>query len=231
MIFASFLEFLTKITFFTGSVIGKNSFPKPLSPEEEGECLKKMKEGDSAAREKLINHNVRLVAHIAKKYAGSAEMDDLISVGSIGLIKAINSYETGKGTQLATYTARCIENEILMLLRANKKHKNDVSLSEVVGTDKDGNEMELIDILAEKEDTVFNKVENAIQRQKFAEYIKGILTDREFRIIALRYGLNGGKCYAQREVAVFLDISRSYVSRIEKKAIEKLRKNIKKGDF
>ena len=231
MFFGGFLGFLSGLTFFTGALTGKNSFPKPLSAEEEKECLKKMKEGDTSARDKLINHNVRLVAHIAKKYSGSAEMDDLISVGSIGLIKAINSYETGKGTQLATYTARCIENEILMLLRSNKKHKNDVSLSEVVGTDKDGNEMELIDILAEKEDSVFSKVENAIQRQKFSEYIKTILTDREYKIIRLRYGLDGGKSYAQREVAVFLGISRSYVSRIEKKAIEKLRKNIKKGDF
>ena len=139
-----------KIVFFTGSVITGASFPKPLSPEEEKECIIKMRNGDKDARDKLINHNMRLVAHVVKKYNGSAETDDLISVGSIGLIKAINSYNPDKGTGLATYTAKCIENEILMLLRANKKHKKDVSLSDVVGTDKDGNELTLIYLLCEK---------------------------------------------------------------------------------
>ncbi len=227
-----FLSFIVgKIIFFTGSIVGGSSYPKPLSPEEEKECFNKMKAGDEKAREKLISHNMRLVAHVVKKYNGAAETDDLISVGSIGLIKAVNTFEYGKGTQLATYTARCIENEILMLLRANKKHKNTLSLSDTVGADKDGNELTLIDLLAEKEDSVFAKVDKSIEREKFLEFIKKVLTKREYVVLCLRYGLKGEKSYAQREVAAFLKISRSYISRIEKKAIEKLKVAVKKGQF
>ena len=230
--FLSMLSFIIgKITFFAGSVIGGSSFPKPLSQEEEAECIRKMKEGDLSARDKLINHNMRLVAHVVKKYSGAAETDDLISVGSIGLIKAINTYELGKGTQLATYTARCIENEILMLLRANKKHNNDVLLSDPVGTDKDGNELTLMDLLAEKDDTVFSRVDRSIEREKFLSFIRGVLSEREYTVLCLRYGLKGERTYAQREVAKFLRISRSYISRIEKKAIEKLKGVVKKGQF
>ena len=230
--FLSMLSFIIgKITFFAGSVIGGSSFPKPLSQEEEAECIRKMKEGDLSARDKLINHNMRLVAHVVKKYSGAAETDDLISVGSIGLIKAINTYELGKGTQLATYTARCIENEILMLLRANKKHKNDVLLSDPVGTDTDGNELTLMGLLAEKDDTVFSRVDRSIEREKFLSFIRGVLSEREYTVLCLRYGLKGERTYAQREVAKFLRISRSYISRIEKKAIEKLKGVVKKGQF
>ena len=231
MIFDALMFILGKITFFAGSVIGGSSFPKPLTAEEEAECIKKMKSGDVSAKEKLINHNMRLVAHVVKKYSGAAETDDLISVGSIGLIKAINTYETGKGTQLATYTARCIENEILMLLRANKKFKNDISLSDPVGTDKDGNELTLMELLSEKEDTVFHQVDRSIERKKFLQFIRGVLSEREYTVLCLRYGLKGERNYAQREVAKFLKISRSYISRIEKKAIEKLRAAVKKGQF
>ena len=230
--FFEFLAFiLGKITFFTGSVLGQGSFPKPLSTEEEKEYVEKMRLGDKKARDKLINHNMRLVAHVVKKYSGSAETDDLISVGSIGLVKAVDSYETGKGTQLATYIARCIENEILMLLRSSKKHKNDVYLSDTVGTDKDGNELTLMDLLFEKEDTVFSQVDKSIEREKFLQFIKGALTEREYTVICLRYGLKGERTYAQREVARFLKISRSYISRIEKKAIDKLKVVVKKGQF
>ncbi|MBE7083107.1 MAG: sigma-70 family RNA polymerase sigma factor [Clostridiales bacterium] len=230
--FWDFLAFiLGKITFFTGSILGTGSFPKPLSSEEELECLTRMKQGDRSARDKLINHNMRLVAHVVKKYSGSADTDDLISVGSIGLIKAVDTYEMNKGTQLATYTARCIENEILMLLRLNKKHKNDVYLSDTVGTDKDGNELSLIDLLSEKEDTVFAQVDKSIEREKFLEFIKGVLNEREYTVLCLRYGLKGKRNYAQREVAKFLKISRSYISRIEKKAIDKLKEVVKKGQF
>lgn len=230
--FWDFLAFiLGKITFFTGSILGGGSFPKPLTPEDELDCLIKMKKGDKSARDKLINHNMRLVAHVVKKYSGAADTDDLISVGSIGLIKAVDSYELNKGTQLATYTARCIENEILMLLRANKKHKNDVYLSDPVGTDKDGNELSLMDLLSEKEDTVFAKVDKSIEREKFLQFIKGVLTEREYTVLCLRYGLKGSRNYAQREVAKFLKISRSYISRIEKKAIDKLKEVVKKGQF
>lgn len=231
MFFDALFYLLGKITFFTGSVLGASSYPKPLSSKEEAECLIKMKEGDKAAKEKLINHNMRLVAHVVKKYSGAAETDDLLSVGSIGLIKAINTYETGKGTQLATYTARCIENEILMLLRANKKYKNDVYLSDPVGADKDGNELTLMDLLYEKEDTVFSQVDKSIEREKFLQFIKSVLTEREYTVLCLRYGLKGQRNYAQREVAKFLKISRSYISRIEKKAIEKLKSAVKKGQF
>ena len=222
---------LGKITFFAGSVLGNNSFPKPLSQEEEAEEVRKMQAGDSAARDKLITHNMRLVAHIAKKYAGSADTDDLISVGSIGLIKAVNTYKNDKGTVLATFAARCIENEILMLLRSNKKYKNDVSLSDPVGVDKDGNELTLIDLLAEKDDAVFAEVDRSIQRDKLIKFLKATLNEREYTVLCLRYGLKDDRCYAQREVAKFLKISRSYISRIEKKAIEKLKHAVKKGQF
>lgn len=222
---------LGKLTFFAGSVLGVSSFPKPLSAKEELECLERVKLGDKEARDKLIKHNMRLVVHIVKKYSGSAETDDLISVGSIGLIKAINTYERGKGSALATYTARCIENEILMLLRSNKKHKNDIYLSDPVGTDRDGNELSLIDLLCEKEDTVFLKVDRGIEREKFLKFLKDVLSEREYVVLCLRYGLKGERTYAQREVAKFLKISRSYISRIEKKGLEKLRAVIKKGQF
>ena len=161
--FFDFINFIIgKIIFFCSS-IGGDSFPKPLSPEDEQKYLTAFREkGDEHAKEMLIKHNLRLVAHIAKKYQGAEETDDLISVGSIGLIKAINTYTPDKGTQLATYTARCIENEILMLLRANKKHKNNVSLYDTVGTDKEGNELTIIDLVAEREDGVLSKVENKI---------------------------------------------------------------------
>lgn len=222
---------LSKITFFTGSIFGGSSFPKPLSVEDEKECIEKMLLGDKTAKEKLINHNMRLVAHIVKKYSGSAETDDLISVGSIGLIKAINTYNPSKNTGLATYTSKCIENEILMLLRANRKFKNDVSLSDPIGSDKDGNEISFIDLLCQKEDDVFSQVDKSIENQKLLAFLKQTLTNREFTIICLRYGLKCKRTYAQREVAKFLKISRSYVSRIEKKAIEKLKDVIKKGQF
>ncbi len=231
MFFESLMYLIGKLTFFTGAIINGSSFPKPLDKEEEAECLRRMKEGDKSARDKLINHNMRLVAHIVKKYSGSAETDDLISVGSIGLIKAINTFDVEKGSGLATYTARCIENEILMLLRANKKHKNDVSLYEPVGSDKDGNELVLMDLLYEKEDAVFAPVERKIEREKFIAQLEKLLSKREFTVICLRYGLKCQRSYAQREVAKFLKISRSYISRIEKKAIEKLKEAVKKGQF
>lgn len=231
MFFENLLYLLGKIVFFAGAIVPGSSFPKPLSKEEEMECFQKMKAGDKSARDKLINHNMRLVAHVVKKYVGSADTDDLISVGSIGLIKAINTFEYSKGTQLATYTARCIENEILMLFRANKKYKNDVSLSDPVGSDKDGNELTLMDLLMDSEDEVFSKVETEIEREKLLGFMQSVLTKREFTVITLRFGLKGGRSYAQREVAKFLKISRSYISRIEKKALEKLKAATKKEQF
>ena len=188
-------------------------------------------QGSQEAKEILVRHNMRLVAHIVKKYSGAAETDDLISVGSIGLIKAINTYQAGKGTALTTYTARCIENEILMLIRANKKHKTTMSLADPVGVDKDGNELTLMDLLFEKEDCVFEEVEHSIQREKLLSCIKKVLSEREYKIICLRYALTGGIPLPQREVANVLKISRSYISRIEKHAIEKLRLALSAEDF
>ncbi len=231
MFFDLFNLLFGKIFFFTGMVQNGGTFPKPLSPEDEKKYLELARAGDESAKEILIKHNMRLVAHIVKKYSGAAETDDLLSVGSIGLIKAINTYRDGKGTQLATYTARCIENEILMLLRSGKKHKNNVSLTDPVGTDKDGNELTLIDLLSEKEDSVFSQVEKSIQREKFVAVLKKILNDREYSIISMRYGLEDGAALPQREVAKKLGISRSYISRIEKRAIEKARESLNKDDF
>jgi RNA polymerase sporulation-specific sigma factor len=230
-----FLDFLWtllgKIVFFTGAIGTKNSFPKPLSKEEEEKYLALASSGDKDAKDILVKHNMRLVAHIVKKYTGAAETDDLISVGTIGLIKAISTYKPGHGTALATYTARCIENEILMLIRANKKHKNTLSLSDPVGTDKDGNELTLMDLLFEKEECVFEEVEQSIKREKLVNQVKRLLSEREYTVICLRYALKGGVPLPQREVANVLKISRSYISRIEKRALEKLRENLKMEDF
>ena len=222
---------LGKILFFTGSVLSGNSFKKPLSEDQEKDLLKKAKNGDKDAKSTLIEHNMRLVAHIVKKYKDSAETDDLISVGSLGLSKAINTFDYDKGTRLATFASRCIENEILMLLRANKKHKNVVSLYDEVGTDKDGNTLKIMDTLTEDEDVVFKNVNDKILRDNLIKKMRQVLTKREFAVIVMRYGIGTGECYAQREVASFLKISRSYISRIEKKALEKLRTVIKASDF
>ena len=222
---------LGKIVFFTGTIGSKNAFPKPLSKEEEEVYLLRSMQGDKEAKELLIKHNMRLVAHIVKKYTGAAETDDLISVGSIGLIKAIGTYIPGQGTALATYTARCIENEILMLIRANKKHKNTLFLSDPIGTDKEGNELTLMDLLFEKEDCVFEEVERSVQREKLLQQLQTILSDREYTIICLRYALKGGIPLPQREVANLLKISRSYISRIEKHAVEKMRAKLRAEDF
>ncbi len=222
---------LGKLFFFTGAIGGKGSFPKPLPPEEEARCLRLAREGDKQAKDTLVRHNMRLVAHIVKKYNGAAETDDLISVGSIGLIKAIETYREGKGTQLATYTARCIENEILMLIRSNKKRRGDVYLSDPVGVDKEGNELTLMDLLFEKEEGVFKAVESRMVREKFLRVLEEVLTEREYTVLCLRYGLKGGAPMPQREVAAFLKISRSYISRIEKRAIERVRACIDRSDY
>ena len=231
MFFEFLWRILGKLVFFTGVISGRSSFPKPLSKEEEEMYLKRVEQGDKEAKEILIRHNMRLVAHIAKKYSGVAESDDLISVGSIGLIKAISTYKAGKGTTLSTYTSRCIENEILMLIRSNKKHRNDVSLSDPIGIDKDGNELTLIDLLFEKEDCVFEKVEKKVQRERLIKKVRAVLSEREFTVICLRYALKGGAPLPQREVADMLKISRSYISRIEKRAIERLKEALNAEDF
>ena len=229
MIFENFVLFMNKILLFSSYISNAQGFLKPQSREEEREYFEKFKKGDKEAKDKLINHNLRLVAHIVKKYSGSAEADDLISVGSIGLIKAINSFEYDKGTQLSTYAARCIENEILMLLRLNKKHKNVYSLEESLGQDKDGNDIELKDVIQSTEEDVFSMVENNIITEKIIKIINEHLTEREAKIINMRYGIKGTPALTQREVAEKLGISRSYISRIETKALSVIKNYM--GDF
>ena len=224
--FGFFEAFFSSVFFLISYVSNSNAFPKPLSDSEEAECIKKMKNGDLEARNKLIEHNLRLVAHIAKKYAKCAEDgEELISIGTIGLIKGIMSYDESKGTRLATYAARCIENELLMLMRSNKKSQNDVSLNDPIGTDKEGNQILLVDVMSTEEE-VSDIIELKAQVKKLKENILSELDDRERKIITERYGLDGKKPLTQREIAKKLDISRSYISRIEKRAVQKLKKGI-----
>lgn len=222
---------LRNLLIFSSYVENKNSFPKPLSREKEAEYVLRAENGDKEATELLIRHNLRLVAHIAKKYCNYPDTDELISIGSIGLIKAIRTYKSGKGTALATYAAKCIENEILMTLRVNKKHKNNVSLNDPVGTDRDGNELTIIDMLSTDEGGVITDVENRMLIEKVSEIVKTSLDKREYEIIVMRYGLNDTPSLTQREVAEKFGISRSYISRIEKKALQKIKSAIEKNDF
>ena len=201
------------------------SFPKPLTDKEEKYYISLWEKGDEQAREILIERNLRLVAHIAKKYATATQsMDDYISTGTIGLIKAVNTYRSGKSVRLATYAARCIENEILMSIRASKKTSSEVSINLPIGTDKDGNEISLNDILGTDPDAVIDDINTRIQVRDMLNALGSVLTDREKQIVIHRYGILGTAPRTQREVAAYLGISRSYVSRIEKKALEKLRR-------
>ncbi|TDA70133.1 MAG: RNA polymerase sporulation sigma factor SigK [Clostridia bacterium] len=199
--------------------ISNTAFPQPLSEEEEAGFLARLAQGDEEARSVLIERNLRLVAHITRKFEGSGEdMDDLISIGTIGLIKAINTYDTGKNTRLATYAARCIENEVLMHLRATKKYRGEVSLYDPIGVDKEGNEITLIDVLGNDEDSVVESVENYYEQERMLKYMQR-LDQREKHILEMRYGLFSGLRRTQRDIARKLGISRSYVSRIEKRVI------------
>lgn len=228
MITETFVNFLNRVMCFTSFVQKSSGFPNPLSSEEELECIKKFKnDGDIDAKNRLIYHNLRLVAHIVKKYSQAGEADDLISVGTIGLIKAINTYELNKGTQLSTYAARCIENEILMLIRLNKKHNGVYSLEESLGQDKDGNDITLEDVLGNDIDELANIVENKIISEQLQKILKENLTEREFKIICMRYGLNNTPSLTQLEVAKKLGISRSYISRIETKALKDIKDKLK----
>ncbi len=232
--FESLPFFLSKLRCFTAFINSCEGFPKPLTKEKEQELLLRYREkGDKQARSRLINHNLRLVSHIVKKYAGSVsiEVDDLISVGAIGLIKAIDSFDYKKGVGLATYASKCIDNEILMLIRVNKKHKDVVSLSSKFASDKDGNEVLLMDILESDEDEVEDAVSSSFIMEKINSAINLRLTDREKEIIIKRYGLNGQKVYTQKELADELGISRSYVSRIEAKALEEIKGDLAKNYY
>lgn len=210
--------------FFMFAYVGGSSFKKPLTAEEETEYLNAMAAGDKQARDILIERNMRLVAHIVKKYTSTQQRDadELISVGTIGLIKAINTFNGDKGSKLATYAARCVENEILMYLRNSKKYRNDISLQDTVGIDKEGNEVTLEERLADEGDSVEELAEKKAEVLKLRSKLCK-LTERERYIIKLRYGLIGGEEVTQREIAGMLGISRSYVSRIEKRALEKLK--------
>lgn len=225
--FCFFDSMMQSIIFLISFVSGNNSFPNPLSAKEEQLYIQKMAEGDIDAKNKLIEHNLRLVVHIAKKYsAGVWDSEDLISLGTIGLIKGINSFDASKGTRLATYAARCIENEILMLMRANKKTQGDVSLNDPIGTDKEGNQILLMDIIGDDEEDVIREIDTKEKIKKLYSNISTLLDEREREIILRRYGLGNHKECTQSEVAKAMNISRSYVSRLEKKAIEKLKYGI-----
>ncbi len=212
------------VWFFIGYLGNGNAFPKPLTAEEEEEYIKKMHEGDEKARQILIERNLRLVAHVAKKYTNPGmETDDLISIGTIGLIKGVTSYNGGKGTRLATYVARCIENEILMSIRSSKKIRKEVSVNEIIGTDKEGNNITLMDVIEDDDKLIEDKVETKLQISRLYAKMKEVLDPREIEILTWRYGLNNREERSQHVIAKSLGISRSYVSRIEKKALQKLK--------
>ena len=206
------------------------TFPKPLSPAEEKIWLERCREGDQEARNILIERNMRLVAHVAKKYQNTDyDMEDLLSVGTIGLIKAVNSFHTDRGSRLATYAAKCIENEILMLLRASKKYTREVSLYEPIGVDKDGEAVSLVDVIEMENKEVLEELILDQDIQELYEAYQSCLKGQEKEVIGMRYGLFGREPRTQREIASVLGISRSYVSRIEKKALNKLREKFEQG--
>lgn len=223
MIFEMLTQILSHIFYLALHVTGAGSFPPPLSSKREAELLKLKENGDVNAKNKLIEHNLRLVAHIVKKYYTSDEQDDLISIGTIGLIKAVNTFKPDKKIRLATYAARCIENEILMHFRNNKKYTQDVYISDPIDKDKNGNTLTLIDIIAD-DSNIDDEIDTKIKLQKLRVILNGTLEERELQIINMRYGLGGEREQTQREIAKRLGISRSYVSRIETAALEKLRK-------
>lgn len=223
-----FIEIIKNIFFLFGYVSNVNSFPQPLNPDEEQHYIKLLKEGNEEARNILIERNLRLVAHIVKKYNSTVgDSDDLISIGTIGLIKAIATFNHEKGTRLATYAARCIENEILMQIRSSKKIQSEVSLQDPIGVDREGNEIALIDVIGNEGESVVEEVELKMQVKRLYNKMKVVLKNREKVVLELRYGLLNGTSKTQREIAKMLGISRSYVSRIEKKAIKKLGKELK----
>ncbi|MBE5776558.1 MAG: sigma-70 family RNA polymerase sigma factor [Clostridiales bacterium] len=214
--------------FFFGIAAAGGSFPKPLSAQEEHRCLESMQQGDEEARQKLIVHNLRLVSHVVRKYTVPGyTQEDLVSVGTLGLIKAINSYKTSSGTKLTTYAARCIENEVLMLLRASKKQKGEVSLFDSLGTDGEGNDISFADILGTPEGQVEDEVIRRVSMEKVRRAI-GKLPRREKTVISMRYGLLDGRQYAQHQVAQVLGVSRSYVSRLESRAVRSIREELER---
>lgn len=224
---------LLNFMFMFSYVTGSQSFPIPLSAQEEKDYIAQYENGSEEEKEEarniLIERNLRLVAHIAKKYTNfNKDNEDLISIGTIGLIKAITSYDSKKAIRLATYASKCVENEILMSLRSSKKYSQDVYLQDPIGTDRDGNEIVILDVIRSEEDSIDDQVDLGIQIKKLYEKMKTVLKDREKLVLELRYGLYTGEEVTQREIAKKLGISRSYVSRIEKKALKKLNAELNK---
>ena len=227
MIFAGLFKLLTKLLFFTGRLETKSAFEKPLEPKKEKEYFLKAKNGDKLAEEELIRHNLRLVAHITKKYKNSNfDNDDLISVGSIGLMKAIKTFSYEKGNSFSTYASRCIENEILMTFRSNKKNAQTVYLDDVISVDKDGNNLSLYEILCDTKEDVDVQAENKIMFTKVKRIIFENLNEREREIVVKRFGLFGEQPKTQFELASEVGISRSYISRIEKKALDTIKQKL-----
>ncbi len=224
MILETLATFVTKVMAWTGYVSKVTGFKKPLDSKTERELIEKMQEGDDSAKKTLIEHNLRLITHVLKKYTTAGESDDLIGVGTIGLIKAINSYKLDKGVQLSTYAATCIENEILMMIRSSKKHANVISLDEKLGIDKDGNDITLSELLGDEKDALSNEVENNVIKEQLIKFLKENLPTREYKILVMRFGLDGKAPLTQIEVAEEMKISRSYISRLENKALLSLRK-------
>lgn len=224
------LSFFSEYLFlFILHICHSDTFPKPLTKAEEERYIKLSSLGDKNAKNKLVEHNLRLVAHIIKKYYHCVgDQDDLVSIGTIGLIKAVNTYNPEKKIKLSSYASRCIENEILMHFRNSKKTSQDISLNEAIDSDKDGNPLTLMDIMA-TEDCIIDDIDTKINLEKLYSYMNEVLNDREIEILTLRFGLNNRTPLTQREIAKLLDISRSYVSRIEKKALQTLRKRYDKG--
>ncbi len=229
---SAFFYFIGNIFPLVSHISGNNSFPHPLTAEEERYHLERYAQGCEESKNILIEHNLRLVAHIVKKYNNTGkDTDDLISIGTIGLIKGISTYNIERKTRLATYAARCIENEILMSIRASKKSRGEVSLQDPIGTDKEGNEIKLIDILGTDPDKVVDEVALKLQTKELYQKMQTSLKKRERLVLEMRYGLCNGENKTQREIAQLLGISRSYVSRIEKRAINKLSKEFSNNSY
>lgn len=226
MLLSVISEVIKSLVFLALHVSSVGTFPKALGQKEEAELVKRCENGDTEAKNKLIEHNLRLVAHIVKKYySGQVEQDDLISIGTIGLIKAVSTFKSSKNIRLATYAARCIENEILMCFRSLKKSANDVFISDPIDTDRDGNALTLIDVISDSEDIV-DSIDIKLKLERLRNYIKE-LPDREQKILTLRYGLYGYEEMTQQRVAQILGVSRSYISRLEKKALSELFRKFK----
>ncbi len=225
MILKLLAALFSKIMLLFGRIGSEPAFEKPLSREEEQECFAEIAAGDKSAENKLVKHNMRLVAHVIRKYKGSISQDELISVGAVGLLKAIKSFSYQKGGSFSTYATRCIDNEVLMLLRADKKHAGQIYLEDSISTDKEGNEFSLLDIVPDSAESIEDSVSTKLEFEKIVKLIEKHLTEREQKIIFMRYGVCGYNQYTQMEISKMLGISRSYISRIEKHAMQIIKNN------